>query len=370
MKLSKMKIIGPCAGIGSRMRPFTLSKPKAFITVAGKTVLGHILDRFKDTFEENVELILIVGYKKEQMAEFVNKNYSDKFKLTFVEQHPRGYIEDIPYFWGMGESIYLTKSRFTKSSFETKEDDKREGALIFLADMIPIEEYSKLLYRYFESDVDGIITVWEVPKEEASSYGVVELDKNSNIIRLVEKPKDYVSNLAIGGFYIFSNSVMEALFRRLKFYLDQRNDDSKEIYLTQSLQDIIDEGFKITAINLKKGILDFGKPIELLNGNRFLLDSHNVKKEDFKKSNILFDKSYLKNPVHIGKNTKIINSVIGPHISIGCNCYIENCILGNCVIEKHTSLINVISVNSIIGSNVSIDSISKDNLIIGDRSHY
>jgi len=370
MELSKMKIIGPCAGIGSRMRPFTLSKPKAFITVAGKTVLGHILDRFNDTFEKNVELILIVGYKKEQMVEFVKKNYSDKFKLTFIEQLPRGYTQDIPYFWGMGESIYLTNSRFAKRTFEAKEEDKREGALIFLADMIPIEEYSKILYRYYESDVDGIITVWEVPKEEASSYGVVEVDKNSNIIRLVEKPQIYVSNLAIGGFYIFSNSVMKALFRRLKVYLDQRNENSKEVYLTQSLQDIIDEGFVISAINLKKGVLDFGKPMELLNGNRFLLDSHNVKKEDFKELNILFEKSYLKNPVHIGKNTKIINSVIGPHVSIGCDCYLENCILGNCVIEKYTSLINIISFNSIIGSNVSIDSISKDNLIIGDRSIY
>ena len=185
--------------------------------------------------KKKIELILIVGYKKEQMVEFVNKNYSEKFQLTFIEQLPRGYIEDIPYFWGMGESIYLTNPRFTKSSFESKEEDKREGALIFLADMIPIEEYSKLLYRYHESDVDGVITVWEVPKEEASSYGVVELDENSNIIRLVEKPKNYVSNLAIGGFYIFSNSVMKALFRRLKFYLDQRKDNSKEIYLSPRL---------------------------------------------------------------------------------------------------------------------------------------
>jgi len=370
LKLLKMKIIGPCAGIGSRLRPFTLNKPKAFINVAGKTVLEHILDRFNDIFEKNAELILIVGYKKEQMAEFVKRNYGDKFKLTFIEQQPRGYIEDIPFFWGMGESIYLTHSLFTKDTFEVKEEDKREGALIFLADMIPIEEYSLLLYRYYESDVDGIITVWEVPKEEASSYGVVELDEHSNIIRLVEKPKDYVSNLAIGGFYIFSNSVMKALFRRLKVYLDQRNEDSKEIYLTQSLQDIIDEGFVLSAINLKKGILDFGKPVELLNGNRFLLETHNVKKEDFKKSNIIFDKSYLKNPVHIGKNTQIINSVIGPYVSIGCDCHIENCILGNCVIEKRTSLMKVISYNSIIGSNVTIDSISKDNLIIGDRSIY
>ena len=68
-----MKIIGPCAGIGSRLRPFTLSKPKTFISVAGKTVLEHILNKFSNTFDSNTELILIVGYKKRQI---ICKNFS------------------------------------------------------------------------------------------------------------------------------------------------------------------------------------------------------------------------------------------------------------------------------------------------------
>ena len=73
-----MKIIGPIAGIGSRLRPFTLSKPKAFINVAGKTVLEHILDKFCNTFGSDTELILIVGYKKKQITDFVKKKYQDK----------------------------------------------------------------------------------------------------------------------------------------------------------------------------------------------------------------------------------------------------------------------------------------------------
>ena len=64
-----MKIVGPIAGIGSRLKPFTLSKPKAFITVAGKTVLDHILTKFSHTFDPNTELILIVGYKKRQIIQ-------------------------------------------------------------------------------------------------------------------------------------------------------------------------------------------------------------------------------------------------------------------------------------------------------------
>ena len=365
-----MKIIGPIAGIGSRLKPFTLSKPKAFLTVAGRRVLDHILEKFSNTFDPNTELILIVGYKKRQITEYIQKHYADKFKLTFIEQVPRGYSDDIPFYWGLGEAVYLAHTRFQKLQIETKDQDKREGALIFLGDMIPIDEYSYFMYRYFESDVDGIITVMEVPKKNASSYGVVTTDKNSIIQNLVEKPKEFLSNIAIAGPYAFSYSATMALFQNIKKYLDKKTENSKEIYLTQSLQDLVDQGFKIAAVPLKKGNLDFGRPSELLNGNKYLLMQKSVKKEDFMSLNITADRSFIKNPVYIGKNTKIINSVIGPYVSIGDNSSIMNCILENSVIEERTQLNNIITKNSIIGSDVMVENISKNYLIIGDKSRY
>ena len=365
-----MKIIGPCAGIGSRLRPFTLSKPKTFINVAGKTVLEHILNKFSDSFDSKTELILIVGYKKRQITEFVKQKYNDKFNLTFIEQIPRGYNDDVPYYWGLGEAIYLASSKFEELNCPSEGADKREGSLFFLADMIPIDNYSYLMHQYYESDVDGIITVMEVPKEDASSYGVVTVDNNSLIQKLVEKPKTYISNLAIAGIYAFSNSATIALFKIIKGYLDKRTEDSGEVYLTESLQDLIDSGFKIAAVKLKKGILDFGRPSEVLHGNKYLLEHQSIKKKSFSDLNILTERSFIKDPVHIGKNTSIINSVIGPYVSIGYESKIENCILENCVIESKAYLKNVISENSIIGSNVKVENISKNNLIIGDKSIY
>ena len=365
-----MKIIGPIAGIGSRLRPFTLSKPKAFLTVAGKTVLDHILIKFSNTFDSDTELILIVGHKKRQIIEYIKNHYHDKFKLTFIEQIPRGYEEGIPYFWGLGEAVYLAHTRFKESKSKNLKENKREGSLIFLGDMIPFDEYSYLMYKYWESDVDGIITVMKVPKEDASSYGVVIVDDNNLIKKLVEKPKEYVSDLAIAGIYSFSNTATQALFNNLKKYLDQRTKDSKEIYMTESLQDLVDQDYKIAAVELKQGIMDFGRPSELLNGNKYLLEQHSIRVEEFQNLNIKVEKSLLKNPVYIGENTRIINSVIGPYISIGDNSYIENCILENSIIEKRAHLKNIISQNSIIGSNVKVENICKDNLIIGDKSVY
>lgn len=364
-----MKIIGPIAGIGSRLRPFTFSKPKAFLSVAGKTVLDHILIKFSRTFDSDTELILIVGYKKQQIIEYIKKHYSDRFKLTFIEQYPRGYKEGEPYYWGLGEAVYLAHTRFKEPNITSLEDDKRSGSLIFLGDMIPIDEFSYLLYKYWESDVDGIITVMKVPKEDASSYGVVVTDENKLIKKLIEKPKDFVSDLAIAGPYSFSNTATCALFKNIKRYLDQKTEDTKEVYLTESLQDLVDQGYKIAAVELKQGILDFGRPSEILRGNQYLLRQNSIKPEEQKKY-IAIERSYMKNPVHIGKNTKIINSVIGPYVSIGDNSMIQNCILEDCVIEENAHLTNIISRNSIIGSYVHVENISKDNLIIGDKSTY
>ncbi|MFO7795392.1 MAG: sugar phosphate nucleotidyltransferase [Promethearchaeati archaeon] len=365
-----MKIIGPIAGIGSRLRPFTLSKPKAFITVAGKTVLDHILTKFLNTFSSDTELILIVGYKKRQIIDYVKKHYSDKFNLTFIEQIPRGFQDNVPYYWGLGEAVYLAHKRFKNIEIKDHEDDKREGCLIFLGDMILLDEYSYLMYRYYESDVDGIITVMRVPKEDASSYGIVDVDDNGIIEKLVEKPKNYISNLAIAGIYAFSYHASQSLFNNLKEELNEKKEKNQEIYLTESLQKLVDDGFKIAAVELKKGILDFGKPSSLLKGNKYLLEqqSHNV--EYYKETDVKIEKSLVKNPSYIGKNTEIINSVIGPYVSIGKNCLIKNSILENCVIEKNTQLNNIISENSIIGSNVTIENLSKKNLIIGDKCVY
>ncbi|GAJ07334.1 unnamed protein product, partial [marine sediment metagenome] len=118
-------------------------------------------------------------------------------------------------------------------------------------------------------------------------------------------------------------------FDNLKTYLDKRVEGSKEVYLTESLQDLIDSGFKIAAVKLKKGVLDFGRPSEVLNGNKYLLDQKSVNIEDFQELNIVSERSFIKGPVFIGKNTKISYSVVGPYVSIGCDSNIENCILEN-----------------------------------------
>ncbi len=362
-----MKIIGPIAGTGTRLRPFTSKKPKAFMKVAGKTVLDHILDKLKDSFAKGTELILIVGYKKEQIINYLNKYYSEDFNLVFIEQVPRGFDGDTPYYWGLGEAVYLANERFNFSD-ETNKDEKKDGCVIFLGDMILLDDYSDVLETYFQSDVDGIITVMRVPKEEASSYGIVSVNEQMQITKLVEKPKEFVSNLAIAGIYAFNRKATKALFENIKKYLDNKTPESGEIYMTPALQDLIDQKFNIIAVELRMEILDFGRASELLKSNRYLLEHFSKNDENFSLKQDSFKNSFINPPVYIEENTEINNSVIGPFVSIGKNCILDRCILKNCVIENDTVLSNIISEDSIIGSHVKIENLSKNNLMIGDSS--
>lgn len=362
-----MRIIGPVAGVGSRLRPFTSKKPKAFMKIAGKSVLVHILDKLRDNFEKGTELILIVGYKKEQIMEYIDKYYSDYFNIVYLEQVPRGYEGDMPYFWGLGEAVYLGNERFDFKKTEGI-DEKEEGCLIFLGDMILLDEYSYILEKFNRPEVDGLITVMRVPKEEASSYGIVTTDDDMFIKSLVEKPKEFIGDLAIAGIYMFNRRATEALFSNLKKYLDMRTPESGEVYMTQSLQDLIDQNFKILVVELKKGILDFGRASELLKSNQYLLDHLAENNKSYSCDTQKFKNCVINDPVFIEEGTNITNSVIGPYVSIGKNCSLNRCIVKNTVIENNSLLTNIITEESIIGSQVNIENLSKDNLMIGDKS--
>jgi len=138
-----------------------------------------------------------------------------------------------------------------------------------------------------------------------------------------------------------------------------------EFQFTPSLQQLIDEGFKLKSNIFREGILDFGRPEALILANKKLLQSYNSKYQ-IEEENLI--QSKIKNPCNFGKNTKIIRSVIGPYVSIGKNCVLEDCNLENVIIGDNCILKKIITSHSIIGDNVKIDSIIKKNITLGDNS--
>ncbi|TFG11205.1 MAG: hypothetical protein EU531_11820, partial [Promethearchaeota archaeon] len=316
-----MWLVCPIAGVGTRLQPFTYSKPKAFLKVAGKRAIDHILLKLKKTFPQNTNICFVVGYKKRMITEYLKESCSDYFNLHFVEQRPIGYDGDIPFFSGLGDAILLTK-----------EYVKNDDCFIFLSDRLPLEDYSSVVLKYHQCICDGVINVRKV--ENPQFYGVVTTDAEGYITKIVEKPQEYISNLAVSGAYLFGKKIVSELFDLLEKQSMIKIDIGEEHQLTPVIAQLIKHGIKLQVNEMQSEMTDFGRPESLIDGNRFLLSElklkdplyeHLIGKGNIKDSKII-------PPVFIGKDAKISNSVIGPNVSIGDDLMIEKCVLSESVI--------------------------------------
>jgi glucose-1-phosphate thymidylyltransferase len=391
-----MKFVVPMAGVGTRLRPFTFSKPKGFFKVAGKRLIDHILDKFKQASTNSSDLLIITGSQERAVKNYIKNQYSSFFDLTFETQEPKGYHGNIPYFGGLGQAILLSEKWYKEKINSYDSENPEDYAIINLNDMLPLDGYSdfvsllcgedfniKLENRADDfkdndeklpsaqtthlRDVDGVIGIMKVPQSQISNYGIIEINpKTGYIENLVEKPKSSPSNLAIAGVYGFKPKTMKNLYKFLKKEVKKFDGKEGEAQLTPAIQDLVLNGFKLVPMEFNKGILDFGKYGTLLEGNKFLLTQQD---------NVLGDligeltNSSLNSPSFIGKNVQIKNCVIGPYCSIGDNCVLQDCIVRNSVVGDGCHLERIITQNSIIGDHVIMDDIIKDNMIIGDQSN-
>ncbi|MCK4847425.1 MAG: NTP transferase domain-containing protein [Candidatus Heimdallarchaeota archaeon] len=334
-----MRCIIPAAGKGTRLRPHTHAKPKALLPLGNQPIIAHIMNQVIDA--GITDIIIIVGYEKEKLIKYVTNRFSQKCKLTFLEQKERK---------GLGHAIYMA-SEFLDE----------EPVLIALGDSIYEKSFTNMLQMFekFPSWA-GALTVKEVSNPQA--YGVVITESDSSVaIRLVEKPKEPKSNQAITGIYMIRNSI--ALLKALKTMVTA---DSKgaggEIQLTDALQRMIDDGSILGTINSGKWF-DCGKKESLLEANRFIL-SKNKESEIYSK----MENSIIIHPVAIQENCHISNSIIGPYVSIASGTTIKRGILSSSIIGNRTSIENVNLNDSIIGDEVKLVGTLSD-FNIGDNSN-
>ncbi|MFX1389448.1 MAG: sugar phosphate nucleotidyltransferase [Promethearchaeota archaeon] len=353
-----MILIAPLAGVGKRLQPFTYSKPKAFLKIAGKRLIDHILFKLKNSFPKGTDICFIVGYKKRQITEYLKENHSNYFNLHFIEQEPLGYEADTPFFSGLGDAILLAK-----------ELALNDDCFIFLSDRLPIEDYSQILLNFHQDICDGVINVKIV--DNPQFYGVIELDQEGIVRSIVEKPENPKSNYAVSGAYLFGMSMSSRLFDLLEEQSKIPLENGKEHTITPVLQQLIDEGFKLKINEMEKDIMDFGRPESLVAGNRLLLAEAKIQDPTYEKlhqsGNIINSK--IVPPVFVGQNTKIIDSVIGPNVSIGDDVILEKCIISESVIGDGANLKKIISSESIIGDYTILEDLIKKSITIGDSSY-
>jgi len=320
-----MKVIIPLAGKGTRLRPHTFSKPKPLLRVAGKAVLGHIIDKLKPLDVE--EIIFITGDMQEKIEEYVSSNY--KYKARYIKQDE---------LLGDGYAINLAK--------EYVKDD----VLIIFVDTIFETDLSKI--KNIKSD--GVVWVKEV--DDPRRFGVVVL-KNDHIEKIVEKPDEPISNLALIGLYYVKNSSL--MFHCLDEMIKCNLRSKGEFRLADALGLMIKNGAKLNALEVDKW-LDCGKPETLLSTNRYLL------KNGFNKE-IKTKNSVIISPVYIEDKVKIENSIIGPYASIASGCVIKNSIVKDSIVGENAIIENAALNKSLVGDCALIkDTFRRVN--VGDNS--
>ncbi len=272
-----MKAIIPVAGYGTRLKPHTERYQKTLLPLAGKPALDFILEPLFDSGID--ELVFIVGHLKEQVIDHVKK-YDCKF--SFIEQKNR---------LGLGHAV-LTGLKITD-----------EPVLVQLGDTI-----FNLDYNEFCSSTDNVIGVDEV--DDPSRFGIVEL-KDDKVINFFEKHPNPPSNLAISGLYYFNNEgkLKSAIEELIKRNIKTNN----EYQITDALQLMVKQGENFSVFPTPN-YYDVGVPEALLYSNRKLLISNH---KEFPTSKII-------EPVFIGDNCIIDNSIIGPYVTIMNNCDIYN----------------------------------------------
>lgn len=303
-----MKAVIPAAGIGKRLRPHTLVVPKVMINLAGKPLLGHVIDA---TVKVGVtQLSIIVGYKNDQVERYIDREYSHLNPVYPFQKERKG----------LGHAVLQGL------------EDKEESVLVILGDTVFDVDFSSLVEK--GQNFLGVVRV-----EDPRRFGVAEVD-GDRVTNLVEKPEEPKSNLALAGLYFIRDQrILKAAIERL---ISEDVKTRGEYQLTDALQLLIEDGedFRVKEID---GWYDCGTRESLLESHRFLLRNSPAPRA--------IKGSIIREPVFLHPEATVENSVIGPYVTLDRGSRVSNAILSNTIVSKNAIVEKMVLNDSLIGEN-------------------
>jgi glucose-1-phosphate thymidylyltransferase len=332
-----MNVIVPMAGRGSRLRPHTLTVPKPLVPVGGKPIVHRLVEDIARVCAEKIDEIAFV------VGEFGSE----------VEQELLAVAEKLG---AKGSIHYQHKPLGTAHAVLCAAEKLTGPVVVAFADTLFKADFK------ISSEDEGILWVKQI--EDPSAFGVIKMNERDEIIDFVEKPKEFVSDLAMIGIYYFRDG--ERLYRELQYLIDNDVIKSGEYQLPDALRRLTESGVIFKPGTVSEW-LDCGNKEVTVHTNQRVLEFDHAEGISMQDESVESINSVIIPPCFIGKNVKIHASVIGPHVSIGANSVIENSIIRNTNIQQSTHITNANIADSMLGSNVVYNGRSKD-LSLGDFS--
>lgn len=323
-----MKIIVPMAGRGSRLRPHSLTVPKPMLPVAGAPIVAQLVN----------EIARVVDQPIEEVA----------------------YILGDPAFFGPSiedELTQVAKTLGAKASIYRQLEPLGTGhAVMCAAESLAgpiIVAYADTLIRTdlsLDPNADGMIWVKKVQNPKA--YGVVKMNDNNHITALVEKPQQFVSDLAVIGIYYFKEG--ETIKAELKKTMAQERAEGEEFLLNDGILAMMEKGAVFTPGTVNEW-MDCGNPKITLQTNTKMLEILTEEGNQLVADDVVVENSKIIPPCFIGPGVVLKNAVVGPHAAIGEGTIIENSTLSNSLVQKHSSIQNAKLEGAMIGNHVKYD---------------
>jgi len=330
-----MKVIVPMAGRGSRLRPHTLTVPKPLVPVGGKPIVHRLVEDIAAVCAEKIEEIaFVVG---DFGAEVENELLAVAEKLG-----------------AKGSIHYQTQPLGTAHAVLCAAEKLSGPVVVAFADTL-----FRANFKINQED-EGILWVKQI--DDPSAFGVIKMNEKGEIIDFVEKPKEFVSDLAMIGIYYFKHG--EKLRKELEYLIDNNIIKSGEYQLPDALRRLTEAGYVFKPGEVNEW-LDCGNKEVTVHTNQRVLEFDWEAQKQLVHESVEIENSVIIPPCFVGKNVKISNSIIGPHVSLGAGTEVVNSNISNSIVQQDTSLKNVVMADSMIGSKVAYQGQALD-LSLGD----
>jgi len=323
------------AGMGKRMRPHTLTVPKPLIPIAGKPIIQRLVE----------DIAKVCGEKVNNIGFVIGRNFGSE-----VENTLKAIAKSVG---AEGKMYYQDEALGTAHAVLCAGEIMKGNTVVAFADTLFKADF------VLDTSKDGIIWVQKVA--DPSAFGVVKVNDTNEISDFIEKPKDFVSDLAIIGIYYFREG--DFLKNELQYLIDNDiKDKVGEYQLTVALENMKSKGVKFIPGQVTEWLDCGNKDATVFTNQRYL---EYIKDTDLVSNSAIIENSVIIPPVFIGENVKIKNSIVGPHVSLGKNSAIENSILKNAIVQTNSKILDSNLKNSMIGNFVIFEDKPND-VSIGD----